>query len=59
MIGQDVDVLDKKCPPWDKWQSSKCLWPSQQFSSLPKACTSLPKKPKIPDIIKQVEPELA
>jgi len=51
--GGDTDIDNKKCAPWDKWQASKCLWPTQPFSSLPKACVSLPQKPKIQPIIKQ------
>jgi hypothetical protein len=50
---EQPDQESKECPAWGKWEASKCLWPSQPFSSLPKSCTSLPKKPKIPDIIKQ------
>jgi len=45
--------IKKKCPGWDKWESSKCLWPTQNFSSFPKACVALPKKPEIEDVIKQ------
>jgi len=52
-VGENGEIDAKKCPPWDKWQPSKCLWPTQQLSSLPKACTSLPKKPEIPAILKQ------
>jgi len=52
-VKEDDGHDNQKCPPWGKWQASKCLWPSQPFTSVPKACTSLPTKPQIPDVLKQ------
>lgn len=52
--GMPAEALSRrKCPPWGKWQKSKCLWvASQPFSSLPNSCTALPRKPQMRDAVK-------
>jgi len=41
----------QECPAWQPWQQSKCLWPTQDYSSIPDACKHHEKHELIPEFL--------